>query len=160
MPKITLNSAAFHGFTFSTGPKRGDGGPIVIAEFSAPWTETNRKAGGWDDLPDTVSGNVNLIPAKLAATAITFKPGKGFEKHEFSIETSGATGFHCFVPTKEGEPRELRFSVESSAKNAGRELDGFGRTCGSATGKLTISYDGSQEQLIDEQQALDTASDD
>jgi hypothetical protein len=161
MPRITLNSAAFHGFSFSTGPKRGDGAPIVIAEFSAPWTETNRKAGGWKELPDSVSGNINLVPADLAATVITFKPGKGFEAHEFSIETSGATGFHCFCPTKEGEARELRFKVESASNKAGRTLDTFGRTCGSAAGRLTISYDEPvQEQLIDKQQAMDTAKDD
>ena len=100
------------------------------------------------------------VPSELAATVITFKPGKGFEAHEFSLETTGAHSFHCFVPTKEGEPRELRFKIESASNKAGRTLDTFGRTVGSATGRLTISYDGAQEKLIDDQKALDTASDD
>ncbi len=161
MPRITLNSAAFHGFSFSTGPKRGKGGAIIIAEFSAPWTETNRKAGNWKELPDTVSGNVGLLPAELSATVITFKPGKGFEAHEFSLDVTGVTNFHCFVPTKEDEERELRFKIETPSEKAGRKLDTFGRTVGSAPGRLTISYDEPvQEPLIDKQQALDTASDD
>jgi hypothetical protein len=161
MPRITLNSAAFHGFKFSTGPKRGDGGAIVIAEFSAPWTESNRKAGDWKELPSTVSGAVHLVPGELAATNIVFTPGKGMQMHAFSLECNGASDFICFVPTKEDEERELRFKVSMPGKDPGKKLEAYGRTCGNATGKLVISYDeDAQEQLIDEQQAMDTAKDD
>src|SRR6202167_6245167 len=113
MPRIVLTGAAFHGFTFSTGPKRGDGSPIVIAEFSAPWTEKNREAGKWDEIPETVSGNVNLIPNELAASHFEFVPGKGLQDHAISIDASGATDFKCFIPTKEGEERELRFNIKT-----------------------------------------------
>lgn len=140
MPKIALTGAAFHGFKFTIGPKRGQGAPIIIAEFTAPWTEKNRKAGGWDDLPLTVSGSIALVPADLAASHVEFIPGKGMEKHAFSLDVSGATHFQCFCPTKEDEVRELRFNVETPHDKAGRILDTYGRTCGDATGKLTISY--------------------
>ena len=148
MPRITLNSASFHGFTFSTGPKRGDGAPIVIAEFSAPWTEKNREAGKWKELPDTVSGNVKLMPGELAASHFEFRPARGLDSHAFSLDCSAATNFHCFVPTKEGEERELRFSIETPSKSAGRTLDSFGRVVGSATGRLTISYDEATQELL------------
>jgi hypothetical protein len=160
MPRITLNSAVFHGFSFTTGPKRGKGGALVIADFSAPWTETNRKAGNWKELPDSVSGTVHLVPGQLSATTVTFKPNKGFESHEFSLDVTGATGFECFVPVKEDQDRELRFKIETPSEKAGKKLDTFGRTVGGAPGRLTISYDEpEQTKLISEQQALDTASD-
>lgn len=160
MPRITLNSASFHGFTFSTGPKRGDGAPIVIAEFSAPWTEKNREAGKWKEIPDTVSGNVRLVPGELAASHFEFKPGKGFDSHAFSLDCSAANNFVCFVPTKEGEERELRFHIETPSKSAGRTLDGFGRTCGSATGKLVISYDEPTQELLTTEEQRTAAMED
>lgn len=141
MAKITLTGAAFHGFQFTVGPKRGEGAPMVIAEFSAPWTEKNREAGGWDELPESVSGSINLVPAELAATVFEFVPGKGMEAHAISLECSAATDFKCFVPTKEDEARELRFKIKSPSIKAGRTLDTYGRTCGEATGRLKISYD-------------------
>lgn len=141
MPRITLNSAAFHGFTFAVGPKRGKGSAVVIAEFTAPWTEANRKAGGWAEIPDSVSGTIHLLPADLAASHIEFTPGKGLEGHAISLDVSGATDFSCFVPTKEGEERELRFKIETADSKAGRTFGTFGRTAGEVTGKLKISYD-------------------
>lgn len=161
MAHVILSSAAFRGFRFTVGPKRGDGAPIVIAEFTAPWTEANRKAGGWLEIPETVSGNVSLLPPGIAATNIEFTPGKGMQQHAFSMEVSAITGCHCFVPTKEGKPRELRFSVETANIKAGRQLDTYGRTAGGATGKLKISVDASaekEEALISPEQAADTAS--
>jgi hypothetical protein len=150
MAKITLTVASFHGFKFTTGPKRGEGGPMVIAEFSAPWTERNRDAGKWEEIPETCTGNVSLAPGELAAQHIEFIPANGLEKHAFSLEVSNATDFQCFIPVKEGETRELRFKVKSAAKDAGRILDTFGRTCGEASGKLKISYDAdAQEELLD-----------
>lgn len=160
MPRFTLNSAAFHGFRFTTGPKRGEGGPVVIAEFSAPWTETNRKTGGWEELPDCVSGEIRLVPGKLAASHIEFKPGKGLEKHAVSLDVSSAEDFKCFAPTKEGQARELRFVVKTSVKNAEREFGDLGRTVGNAGGRLSISYDeAEQERLISEEAAEATSED-
>jgi hypothetical protein len=152
MAKIQLSVVCCHGFRFTTGPKRGEGGPMVIAEFSAPWTERNREAGGWEEIPETVSGNVNLVPGELAAQHIEFVPGNGLEKHAFSIDVSSATDFQCFIPTKEGEERELRFKVKTAAKDAGRILDTFGRTCGEASGKLRLSYDADAQTTIEEAQ--------
>ncbi len=160
MAKITLNSAAFHGFEFTVGPKRGEGAPMVIIEFTAPWTDANRKAGGWKDLPDSISGLISLIPGEIAATHFEFVPGKGFESHPISLDCSNASDFKCFCPTKEGEERELRFNIKTPTKNAGRILDTFGRTVGSATGKLKISHDENppdERLLISPEQAADTA---
>ncbi len=151
MAKIQLSVACCHGFRFTTGPKRGEGGPMVIAEFSAPWTERNREAGGWEEIPETVSGNVSLVPGTLAAQHIEFIPGNGLEKHAFSIDVSEATDFSCFIPAKEGEERELRFKVKSAAKDAGRTLETFCRTCGEATGKLKLSYDADAQQELEEE---------
>lgn len=147
MAKLNIISASFQGFEFSCGPKRGDGSPVVIAEFSAPWTEKNREAGGWKELPDTVSGNVGLVPAELAATHIEFKP-RGMVG--FSLDCSKAYDFKCFCPTKEGEPRELRFRVQSASIHAGKELDRFGRTSGTAPGTLRISHDEDAQTTIEE----------
>jgi hypothetical protein len=137
----------FHGFKFSVGPKRGDGSPVVVAEFSAPWTDKNREAGGWQELPDTVSGNVSLVPCELAATHIEMKP-RGIVG--FSIDCSEASGFSCFIPTKEGVPRELRFVVKSASIHAGKELDRYGRTAGAAAGTLRISHDQDAQTMIEE----------
>jgi hypothetical protein len=161
MPQITLTGARFHGFKFTTGPKRGDGAPMVIAEFSASWTEKNRKAGDWKEVPDTVGGQVKLIPSELACTTLQFKPGGGLEAHAFSIDVSEATDFKCFVPTKEGDERELRFHVKSASIKAGKQLDAYGRTAGNAKGTLKLTLDGdTQERLISEDQAQDTLKDD
>lgn len=159
MPKITLNSAAFHGFTFGTA-KRGKGSILVVAEFSAPWTEANRKAGDWSELPETISGPVKLLPADLAASHIEFIPGKGLEGHAISMNVSGVTGFQCFIPTKEDEVRELRFSVETADPKAERTLGALGRIALNATGKLKISYEAAPEEapLISAEQAADTAA--
>jgi len=159
MAKITLAAASFQGFKFSCGPKRGDGGPVVIAEFHAPWSEKNREAGGWKDIPDTVSGQVALVPSELAATHFEFKP-RGFAG--FSLDCSTASDFKCFVPTKEGEERELRFTIKSSALHAGKELDRFGRVAGTATGTLRISHDEDAQQTLDadnQQELAEAASD-
>lgn len=121
---------------------------MVISEWAAPWTEANRKAGEWEEIPETVSGSVNLIPDELAATMIEFTPGKGMESHAFSLDVSGMSGITCFIPTKEGEPRELRFMIKSSSIKAGKTLDTFGRTAGSVTGKLKITHDDTQASLI------------
>jgi len=155
MAKITFSVACCHGFRFTTGPKRGEGGPMIIAEFSAPWTERNRDAGKWEEIPETVTGNVSLVPGELAAQHVEFIPGNGLEKHAFSLDVSTASDFQCFIPAKEGEERELRFKVKSAAKDAGRILDTFGRTCGEATGKLKLTYDeDAQGELGDEQEPL------
>lgn len=146
MAKITLTGAKFHGYSFTVGPKRGEGAPSVTAEFSAPWTEKNRESGGWKELPDTVSGNVALVPGELAATHAEFKP-RGFVG--FSIDCSTACDFHVFVPTKEGEERELRFKLKSSSIHAGKELDRFGRSGGSVPGPLRISHDEDAQQNIE-----------
>lgn len=172
MAKITLTGAAFHGFEFTCGPGRGEGAPMVIAEFSAPWTEHNREAGNWDELPETVSGSIKLVPGDLAASNFEFIPGNGMEAHAVSLACSGATDFRCFVPIKEGEPRELRFKLKTAALDAGLRLEGYGRTCREATGKLNISYaepppkPGAQQmdlapnedRLISKEQAADTAA--
>ncbi len=147
MAKISLAAASFHGFRFSCGPKRGDGGPVVVAEFHAQWSEKNREAGGWKEIPDTVSGNVSLVPDELAATHFEFKP-RGFAG--FSLDCSTASGFHVFVPTKEGEERELRFTIKTSALHAGKELDRFGRVAGTAPGTLRISHDEDAQQTLDD----------
>ena len=158
MPKITLNSASFHGFKFTCGPKRGAGAPMVIAEFSAPWTEANRKTGKWQEIPETVSGSVHLVPAELAASVFTFTP-RGFEKQAISLDASGADGFLCFCPTKEGEVRELRFTISTASDKAGRTLEAAGHVFGEAQGKLVISYDEQADiPLISKEQAADTAS--
>ncbi len=154
MAKIQLSVACCHGFKFTTGPKRGEGGPMIIAEFSAPWTERNRDAGKWEEIPETVSGSVKLVPSSLAAKHLEFIPGNGLEKHAFSIEVSDATDFSCFIPTKEGEERELRFKVKTAALNVERILGTFGRTCGEATGKLKLSYDADAQQEIETQEPL------
>lgn len=161
MPQITLTGAAFRGFRFTVGPKRGEGSPTVIAEFTAPWTEVNRKAGGWEEIPGSVSGNINLVPAELAASHVEFVPGKGMQQHAFSLDVSEASGFSLFVPTKEGEPRELRFVLKSANIRACRLLDTYGRTAGAATGKLKISVDATQqtEPLISEEQAQSALDD-
>ena len=146
MAKITIKGARFQGFSFSCGPKRGDGGPVVVSEWSATWTDENRAAGAWDEIPQTVSGNVSLVPGELAATRLEFKP-RGLDGIEF--ECSKASGFHVFIPTKEGEPRELRFQVKTSAMKAGCELDTFGRTVGTAAGTLRISHDEDAQTALD-----------
>ncbi len=146
MTKIKLGGVRFHGFRFSVGPKRGEGAPTVIAEFSAQWTEKNREAGGWAEIPASVSGNVSLVPNELAATHIEFKP-RGFVG--FSIDCSTATDFTCFVPTKEGEERELRFKIKSPSIHAGKELDRFGRTAGEAAGPMSISHDADAQQTLE-----------
>ena len=151
MAKITLTGAAFHGFHFVVGPGRGEGAPMVIADFSAPWTDKNREAGGWEELPESVSGSINLVPGELAASTFEFIPGKGLEAHAISLDCSSASDFKCFVPTKEGEPRELRFKIKSPALQAGKTLDAFGRSCGNATGRLRISY---SETTAAEQESL------
>lgn len=158
MPRIVITGASFNGYHFTCGPKRGNGGPMVIAEFTAPWTEKNRKAGGWEELPETISGNVTLLPSSLAASHFEFIPGKGLEKHAISIDSTEATNFHCFVPTKEGESRELRFKLKTAVDKSSRTLDTLGRTIGTASGKLTISYaesakdDPDQASLLSEEQ--------
>ena len=146
MAKITIKGARFQGFSFSCGPKRGDGGPVVVSEWIAGWTDENRAAGVWDEIPETVSGNVSLVPGELAATHLEFKP-RGLDGIKF--ECSKASGFHVFIPTKEGEPRELRFQVKTSAMKAGRELDTFGRTAGTAAGTLRISHDEDAQTTLD-----------
>jgi hypothetical protein len=144
MAKITLQNASFHGFSFSCGPKRGDGAAIVVAEFSAPWTVGNRSAGKWEEVPETVSGNIRLVPNEFAANHIEFTPrgGKGF-----SIDCSLAHSFQCFVPTKEGTPRELRFKISTSALEAGLELEAFGRVSGAMPGTFKLSQDVADTQL-------------
>ncbi len=159
MAKITLNSASFKGFAFTTGPKRGEGGAMVISEWVAPWTEANCKAGGWKEIPETVSGSVNLIPNELAAVTLEFTPGKGMESHAFSLDVSGMTDIKCFIPTKEGEPRELRFNIKSSSIKAGKVLDTFGRTAGSVTGRLKITHDDSQASLMPEEDGAEEDGD-
>lgn len=160
MAKITLNGAAFHGFKFTMGPKRGEGAPIVIAEFSAPWTERNRKAGDWAEIPETVSGSINLLPASLAASNFEFIPGNGMEAHSISMDCSSVEEFKCFVPTKEGEKRELRFVIKTPSIRACKDLEKHGRLAGEASGKLHISYDAApdaeQQTLISKEQAADT----
>lgn len=160
MAKITLTGAAFHGFRFTMGPKRGEGAPIVIADFTAPWTERNRKAGDWAELPVTCSGTVNLLPASLAASNFEFIPGNGMEAHSISMDCSSVEEFKCFVPTKEGEARELRFVIKTPSIRACKDLEKHGRLAGDATGKLHISYDEEtkpkQESLISKEQAADT----
>lgn len=158
MAKITLVSASFQGFRFSCGPKRGDGSPVVIAQFHAPWTEKNREAGGWKEVPDTISGQVKLVPGELAATHFEFKP-RGFVG--FSLDCSRANNFKVFVPTKEGEERELRFEISTGALHAGKELDRFGRVSGTAAGTLRISHDEDAQTTLtdaDNQQELADAS--
>lgn len=158
MPKITLNSASFHGFRFTCGPKRGAGAPMVIAEFSAPWTEANRMAGKWREIPDTVSGSVHLVPAELAASVFTFTPSKGLAGHAFSLDAAGVEDFTCFIPTKDDESPELRFKITSASQKAARTLEAFGHAVGEAAGKLVISYEDTPTlPLISEEQAADTA---
>lgn len=147
MAKLSLTGVMFHGFKFSVGPRRGDGSPVVIAEFSAPWTEKNREAGGWQEIPDTVSGEPKLIPSSLAATHVEMKP-RGLVG--FSLDCSEASGFKVFLPTKEGVPRELRFLVKSASIHAGKELDRYGRTAGAAAGTLRISHDQDAQTTIEE----------
>jgi hypothetical protein len=131
---------------------------MVIAEFSAPWTEANRKTGKWQEIPETVSGGVHLVPAELAASAFVFTPGKGLESHAISLDAAGADSFVCFCPTKEGETRELRFSINSTSQKAARTLEAFGHAVGEASGKLVISYDeqAQLDPLITKEQARDT----
>lgn len=161
MAKITLTGAAFHGFEFTIVPKRGEGGALCIAEFSAPWTERNREAGGWEELPETVSGSIGLVPGDLAASTIEFIPGNGMEKHAISLDVSSASDFKCFVPTKEDEKRELRFKIRTPSIQACREFEKWGRLGGEATGRLKISYDEpttpAQQTLISKEQAADAA---
>lgn len=140
MPKITFTVVSFHGFRFTVGPKRGEGGPMTVAECSAPWTERNRDAGGWDDLPETIAGGVKLIPAEFAAQHIEFIPANGMEKSAFSIDASSAEDFVCFVPTKDGEERELRFTIKTPATDAVHMLETFLRSLGEASGQLNITY--------------------
>jgi hypothetical protein len=148
MPTLTIHGCHFEGFRFTVGPKRGDGAPMVIADFAAQWSAANRKACKWEEIPETVSGNVKLIPSSLAASHIEFIPGQGMEAHAFSIDAAGADGFAVFVPTKEGEPRELRFQVNSNSSKAEKTLGTYGRTAGRIPGKLKISY--SEQQGVDE----------
>lgn len=145
-----LNSARFLGFKFTTGPKRGEGGPMCIVDFAAPWTEANRKSGGWEEVPDTVSGNIALVPGNKTCQSIQMTPGGGLEKHAFDLDASTVDGFHVFVPTKEKEPRELRFSVKTSATKAYDVLGKYGHVCGEAKGKLRIKLsDDAQGELED-----------
>lgn len=161
MAKITLTGAAFHGFEFTVGPTRGEGAPLVIAEFSAPWTERNREAGGWEELPESVSGSINLVPGGLAASTIEFIPGNGLEKHAISMDVSSAADFKCYVPTKEGEARKLRFKIRTPSIHAARDFEKWGRLGGEATGRMKISYDEPhdpvQGTLVSKEQAADTA---
>jgi hypothetical protein len=140
MPHLTIHGCHFEGFRFTVGPKRGEGAPMVIVDFCAAWSAANRGSGGWEEIPETVSGLVNLVPGELAASRIDFAPQKGMEAHAFGLECAGAEGFQVFVPTKEGQDRELRFQVMTPSNKAEKILGTFGRTAGRIPGKLKISY--------------------
>lgn len=161
MPKITLTGAAFHGFEFTVGPKRGEGAPIVIAKFSAPWTERNREAGGWEELPESVSGSIDLVPGELAASTMEFIPGNGMETHAISMAVASASDFKCFVPTKEDDKRELRFKIRTPSLQACHDFETWGRLGGDATGRLKISYNEpappTQGPLFTKEQTADNA---
>lgn len=145
-----VNSARCTGYRFTVGPKRGDGGPMVISEWAAPWTEANRKAGGWEEVPETVSGNVALLPSERACKSIDMKPGGGLEKNQFQLDASTVDGFHLFIPTKEGQARELRFTVASSAVNAYSILGKYLHVCGEAKGALRIKLSDDDQGELDD----------
>jgi hypothetical protein len=141
MPKIELRKAYFDGFSFSNGPGRGEGGVVVVSHWKAPWTDKHRESGGWEELPETVSGAIKLKPSRIAGTHLEFTPQGGMEKHAISMDIDGVDGCKVFVPTKEDGERELRFEVRTSVNKAEVDLGRLGRTTGKATGILKLSYD-------------------
>ena len=141
MPKIELRKAYFRGFSFTAGPARGEGAPIVKAQFAAPWTEKHREAGSWEEIPETVSGSIKLKPAQIAGTHLEFIPGGGMDKYRISLDINSVDD--C-------EERELRFNVRTSVNNAEAMFGRLGRTVGNAGGVLKLSYDAeAQQRLID-----------
>ena len=158
MPKIELRKAYFRGFSFTAGPARGEGAPIVKAQFAAPWTEKHREAGSWEEIPETVSGSIKLKPAQIAGTHLEFIPGGGMDKHRISLDINSVDDCVVFVPTREDEERELRFNVRTSVNNAEAMFGRLGRTVGNAGGVLKLSYDAeAQQRLIDGEPATDDA---
>lgn len=123
---------------------------MIIVECSANWTEVARREMGWQDLPeDTVTGNVNLQPSKLAAEKFRMKPGKGFEKHEFELTCKQLCDFKIFFPTKEEEAPRLKFHIHISSSGAESALGKFGRVAGDATGVITVTYDADAQGELD-----------
>ncbi len=148
MAKIEFRKAYFTGFSFTVGPARGEGAPMVVATFRAPWTDKHRESVGWKEVPDTVSGNVKLKPATIAGTHLEFIPQSGMEKHRIALDVSSVENCHVFVPKDEDGERELRFTIKTPVKNAERELGDLGRTVGSATGILKLSYDADAQRSL------------
>lgn len=150
MPKIELRKAYFRGFSFTAGPARGEGAPIVKAQFAAPWSEKHREAGGWEEIPETVSGSIHLKPAQIAGTHLEFIPQGGLDKHRISLDINSVDNCVVFVPTKEDEEREIRFNVRTSVNKAEEMFGRLGRTVGNGEGILKLSYDAeAQRKLIE-----------
>lgn len=137
---LTLNGAQINSYSFTPAPKRGKGGPMVLINCSAKWTKTAQKAMKWEALPKTVSGSIHLSPGNAPAQSMEMTP-KGLEQHTLTLEISGATGFSLFIPTKDDEEEELRFSIETPSKDAGRALDKYCRTVGTAPGIMKLEWD-------------------
>lgn len=146
---LTLNGAQINSYSFTPAPKRGKGGPMVIINCSAKWTKTAQKIMKWEELPNTITGSVTLSPGTAPAQSMEMTP-KGLEQHSLTLEISGATGFHLFIPTKEGEEEELRFAIETPSKEAGKVLDKYCRLVGTAPGIMKLEWDEAKQGKLGE----------
>lgn len=148
MAKIELRKAYFRGFQFTTGPARGEGVCMVIASFAAPWTEKHRQSGGWEEIPETVSGGIHLKPSRIAGTHMEFIPQGGLEKHAISLDIASVDDCTVFVPKKDGEEREMRFHIRTAILNAEKQFGALGRTVGQGAGILKLTYDAEAQQRL------------
>lgn len=140
MPNLTFFGAAIHGFSFSPAPKRGEGGPVVLIDASITWNDKIRGWGGWEDVPETVGGTIHLIPKEIAIQGFEMTPGKGLENQAFELGATEISDCQLFIPTKEDQERELRFTIKTQDKGAETILGKYGRCAGGAVGKIKIIY--------------------
>jgi hypothetical protein len=107
----------------------------------ADFTDTVRDAMGWKDLPKSYSGG-KPDNSTLTGVEMTMRPnGNELKKYGFSIPISQAKDFEVVtVKEKDEEVRQLKFTIETTAKKAYRTVGDYIEAIGQGRGQLKLSY--------------------
>lgn len=119
------------------------------------WGQVNEGTGEFT--PVNIDGVVSSCKLKgaLLATSLILTPSAGaMKKHELSLDINWLGNFQAVVTKdREGEPTntELRFSVESTSKDAAASAEAYINNLGREKGQMKVSY--SKQLLLGETEA-------
>lgn len=144
-----------------------DGDKVVTLQCTADFSDTVIKKMKWGQInegtgeftPINIDGVVSACKLKgaLLATNLILTPSAGaMKKHELGLDISWLGDFQAVVTKdREGEPTntELRFSIESTSKDAAALAEAYINNLGREKGQMKVAY--SKQLLLGETETED-----